>query len=338
VARPSTHLRIGIFGAADIARAFVKAVSASDLVTVTAVASRSTEKAEAFAREYAIPRHFGSYETMLADPDIDAIYNPLPNSLHAAWSIRAVEAGKHVLCEKPLAVSEAEAKSMFNAARERGVHLVEGYPYMAQPMTLEVRRLIAAGVIGKPQLIRASFGIPFSDPANIRLMPDLAGGALMDAGSYAVSFVRIMAGERPRRVHALASYATTGVDRTLVGTLEFASGLMAQVGASFATAYHRHGQIAGDGGVIDTMFLNHPPIGGPAQIQIRRGVAAISEIDTIPMPEGNGFLAEANSFARMIADGPSHWTGATPQESIDIAATLAALLESARTGRTIDLA
>lgn len=336
--RPKLPLRLGVIGAADIARAFIKGVAGSKSVTVAAVASRSAEKAAAFAKDTGLARSLASYEALLADPDIDAVYNPLPNSLHAAWSIRAAEAGKHVLCEKPLAVSEAEARSMFEAARRNGVHLIEGFPYLAQPMTLEVRKLVAAGAIGRPRLIRSTFGVPFADPSNIRLKADLAGGAVMDAGSYSASFIRVMAGERPTRVHAVGRWGETGVDRTLVGTFEFASGLIAQVAASFDTAYHRHGQIAGDGGIIDTMFLNHPPLGGPAAFQIRRGKLAASPIETVPVAEGNGFLAEADSFAELVASGDaSRWTGATAAESIDIAAMLAGLIASARTGAPVAL-
>lgn len=330
-------LRIGILGAADIARAFVKAVAPSKLVTIAAVGSRTLDKAQAFAREFDIPRAHASYDALLADPDVEAIYNPLPNSLHAPWSIKAAEAGKHVLCEKPLAVDEVEAKAMFDAARRNRVHLVEAYPYLAQRMTGEVRRLLAEGAIGKVKLIRASFGIPFSDPNNIRLKADLAGGAVMDAGSYAISFVRVMAGARPTRVSATAQYTATGVDETLLGTLEFANGVVAHVSASFATGYHRHGQIIGDKGSIETMFLNHPPIGGPAQFQIRRGPAAVSPIETRAVPEGNGFFHEAESFARMVREGAQHWTGATEGESCDISATIAALLKSAKTGGSVTL-
>lgn len=331
-------LRIGVLGAADIARQFVKAVAASRHVAVTAVASRTADKAEAFAREHGIGRTFTGYDAMLADPDIDAVYNPLPNGLHAEWSIRAVTAGKHVLCEKPLAVDEAEARSMFEAARRNRVHLVEGYPYLAQPMTIEVRKMVESGAIGRPQLIRASFGVPFSDRSNIRLKADLAGGAVLDAGSYASSFIRIIAGERPSRVHAIGSWFETGVDRTVAGLFEFPSGLVAQVAASFATAYHRHGQIAGDKGYIDTMYLNHPPIGGPAQVQIRRGITSATPIETIPVPEGNGFLLEAESFARLVATGDATaWTGATEVESCDIAAMLAGLIRALRDKRPVDL-
>ncbi len=310
----------------------------SNLAQVTAIASRTADKAAAFAKETNVARSFGTYDALLADPDIDAVYNPLPNSMHAAWSIKAVQAGKHVLCEKPLAMSGAEARAMFDAAGKHGVHLVEAYPYLAQPMTHKVRELVASGAVGKPQLIRSSFGVPFSDTSNIRLKPDVGGGSLMDAGSYAVSFARVIAGARPKRVHAIARWASTGVDLTLAGTLEFENGLIAQIASSFATGYHRHAQISGDSGSIETMYLNHPPMGGRASFDIRRGpLAATSSIETIPVPEGNGFLLEAESFARMITVGAAQWNGATPEESIDIALTLEALLKSARSGHAVDV-
>ena len=330
-------LRIGILGAAKIARAFCEAVAPSKLIKVTSVASRQADKAEAFAKDLSIARTFASYEALLADPDIDAIYNPLPNSLHAEWSIKAANAGKHILCEKPLAVSGAEARSMFEAARRNKVHLVEAYPYMAQPQTLKVRELVRSGAVGTPQLIRASFGVFFADPTNIRLKPDLAGGSLMDAGSYPVSFVRAIAGERPSRVHAVARWSETGVDKTLAATMEFKSGLIAQITSSFATGYHRAAQIAGDAGSIDVTYLNHPPIGGEPVVYLRRGIMVTNEIETIKVAGGNGFLAEADSFARLVADGPQHWTGASEQESIDIALTLEALLRSARSGAAVDV-
>lgn len=328
----AARLRIGVLGAAAIARQFIAAVAKSDEVEVVAVASRDAAKAADFAKATGIGRALGSYEALLADKDVEAIYNPLPNALHAEWSIKAVTAGKHVLCEKPLAVSGSEARAMFDAARNHKVYLVEAFPYMAQPQTLEVRKLVASGAIGTLRLIRSSFGVPFSDASNIRLKPDLAGGATMDAGSYSVSFARIIAGRCPVKVHASAIWATTGVDQTLVGTLDFGDGLIAQIAASFATGYHRHGQICGESGFIETTYLNHPPTGGPPQFQIRRGPTAMSEIETVAVPPGNGFLAEAESFARMVRGGPQFWTGASEQESIDIAATLDALLKSARSG------
>jgi len=200
-------LRYGILGAANIARQFTRGVAGSALAVVDAVASRGGEKAAAFATELAIPRHHASYDALLADPAIEAIYIPLPNDMHGTWSIRCAEAGKHVLCEKPLAMNAAEAQRMYDAARVHGVHLVEAYPYMSQPQTLRVRALLAEGTVGQIQLITTAFGFglvapdgtPLGGPQNIRLLPERGGGGLLDAGTYAMSMARIIAGERPRR-------------------------------------------------------------------------------------------------------------------------------------------
>ena len=331
-------LRIGILGAARIARQFVQAVAGSELVRVVAVAARDPVRAQDFAQAMGLAQIFPTYEALLASAEIDAVYVPLPNSLHAEWVIKAAQAGKHVLSEKPLAVNEAEARAMFAAARQNKVRLAEAYPYLAQPQTIKARELVRSGAVGRLQLIRTSFGVPIADLKDIRFDPNLAGGALMDAGSYAFSMVRVIAGERPSRVHAVAQWAETGVDRALVATIEFKSGLLAQIAGSFTTAYHRHAHIAGDAGIVETTFLNHPPLGGPPTVQIRRGPTATAEIETLTLAGGNGFLAEAQSFARMISHGPEHWTGATEQESIDIAATLDAVLRSARSGTPIIVA
>lgn len=331
-------LRLGILGAANIARAFASGVAPSRTVKVAAVASRDPAKAERFASECGIPEFRGSYEALLADPDIEAIYNPLPNSLHAEWSIRALEAGKHVLCEKPLATSASDARAMFAAARRAGRHLVEAYPYRAQAQTLKLRELLAAGAIGKVQLIHSSFGVAFSDPSNIRLKPDVGGGALLDAGSYAVSLALLAAAQRPERVNATVRWSETGVDLSTVATLEFPSGALAQISCSFATAFHRHALIVGDGGTIETTYLNHPPVGGPPILTIRRGTTNAVVPEIVEVPPGNGFLAEAESFERLLRHGPEQWTGATPEESIDIALTLDAILESARSGAAVRVA
>jgi len=331
-------LQLGILGAANIARAFTSGVAPSKTVTVAAVASRDAAKAECFAGECGIPRFHGSYEALLADPAIEAIYNPLPNSLHAEWSVRAMEAGKHVLCEKPLATSAVDARAMFAAAKRLGRHLVEAYPYRAQPQTLKLRELLATGVIGKVQLVHSSFGITFTDPRNIRLRPEVGGGALLDAGSYAVSLALLAAGERPERVSASARWSETGVDLSTVATLEFPGGALAQISCSFATAFHRHALIAGDAGTIETTYLNHPPVGGPPILTVRRGTLNTVEPDIVEVAPGNGFRAEAEAFERLLRHGPEHWTGATPEDSIDIALTLDAILESARSGAAVRVA
>lgn len=331
----SRPLRLGVLGAANIARAFTSGVAPSQTVTVAAVASRDAGKAERFAQECGIPRFHVSYEALLADPEIDAIYNPLPNSLHAEWSIRALEAGKHVLCEKPLALNAPEARAMFAAARKAGRHLAEAYPYRAQAQTLKLSELLKEGAIGKVQLIRSSFGVAFSDPTNIRLKPEVGGGSLLDAGSYAVSLALLVAGKRPDRVSAMARWNDTGVDTSVVASLEFPGGVLAQISSSFATAYHRHALISGDAGTIETTYLNHPPAGGPPILTLRRGTTLAAVPEIIEVAPGNGFLAEAESFRSLITKGAAHWTGATPAQSIDIALTLDAIAQSMRSGAAV---
>jgi D-xylose 1-dehydrogenase (NADP+, D-xylono-1,5-lactone-forming) len=323
-------MRIGILSTANIARSFVSGVRSSKRVTVAAVASRDLGKARQFAQENAVPRHFGSYESLLADEAIDAIYNPLPNSLHAEWSIRALRAGKHVLCEKPLAATAREARAMFEAARQHNVRLAEGFPYLAQPQTIKLRELLAARAIGDARLIQASFGFTLADPKNIRLDPQLAGGALMDLGVYPVSLIRVVAGQRPLRVQASAQWSG-GVDRTCAANLEFAGGLVAQMTCSFDSALHRQALIVGSAGVIQTTYANHTSAEHPGELRLRCGAGASAQDSTIQTPSASGFLAEAESFERLVRDGPGFWTGATPEESIDIMMTLDAILESART-------
>lgn len=331
-----THpLRIGILGTAKIARAFIAGVAPSEKVVVTAVAGRNFEKTRAFAEETGVARARASYDALLADPEVDAVYNPLPNSLHAEWSIRAAEAGKHVLCEKPLAVTAREAEAMFDAARRHGVRLVEAFPYRSQPQTLRLKELLNENAIGPVRLVRASFGFTIADAGNIRLDPALGGGALYDGGVYPTNLVRTIAGTLPSRVHALARWTDRNVDRSLVASLEFPGGLLAQISCSFETAVHRHALIAGENGVIETSFANHFPIDRPATLSIKRSVAWDAPTDTIETTPTNGFLAEAESFADFVAGGT--WNGTTEAESVDTLRILEAILESSRTNRTIEL-
>ena len=330
-------LRIGVLGAARIARLFAEAVRPSPKVVVAAVTSRESERAMSFARELGIARVHASYDALLADPDIDAVYVPLPNNLHAHWSVRAVNAGKHVMCEKPLAANGVEARAMFRAAENNGVYLVEAYPYRAQPQTLKVRELVAAGEIGRIHLMHASFGFPLTDAANIRMDPSLAGGALMDAGSYPVSFVRTLAGAAPTRVSALSRWGPTGVDVTTMATLEHPDGVLAQVSCSFATARHRHASIVGDAGSINTTYFNDTGPAFPPLVDVRRGSGWDAQHEVIETQARSGFLAEAESFHDLVRFGWKGWTGATPEESIDIAMTLDALAASSRQGVPVEV-
>lgn len=330
-------LRIGILGTARIARSFTQGVAPSSQVQIAAVASRDLAKAQQFAAALGIAQWYGSYEALLADADIDAIYNPLPNGLHAEYSIRALRSGKHVLCEKPLSANAAEARAMFAAAREHRLHLVEGFPYLSQPQTLKMRELLGAGLIGTLRLVQASFAFTLSDPGNARWDPSLAGGALMDIGVYPVSLIRIIAGQMPVRVQAAARWTESGVDRALAATLEFGSGLLAQISCSFEGSLHRQALIVGSEGIIETSFSNHTNAETPGDLWVREAHGPRDARRVIHTEAANGFQAEAESFAAQIR-GESHaWNGATEEESIDFMRIADALLESARRGVAVEV-
>ena len=194
--------------------------------------------------------------------------------------------------------------------------------------------LLAANAIGRVQLIYASFGFPLTDMANIRMDPALAGGALMDAGSYPISFVRMVAGARPTRVKALARWAETAVDSTIVGLLEFESGLLAQISGSFSTSRHRRALIIGDTGQIETSYLNDTgaALNLPPVITLRKGTGWDATQETITLDEASGFFVEAEAFHDLVRYGWDRWPGATPEESIDIAWTIEAMAKNARAG------
>lgn len=339
-------VRYGILGAANIARQFTRGLAGSAIARVDAVASRGAAKSAAFAADLGIARSHASYEALLADPEIDAIYIPLPNHLHREWAIKCAEAGKHVLCEKPLTLTAAEARAMFDAARSHGVHLAEAYPYMSQPQTLRLRELLAQGAIGRPMTVASSFGFrlcdadgaPLRDPGNIRLDPQAGGGALLDAGSYAASMAVIAIGTAPARVNAAATWTRTGVDMTVNGTIAFASGALASVSCSFATAGHRQAMIVGDAGIIETGYANHAPENEASlPLRIRRGALATVPWETEIVPAADGFLLEGESFARMIRLGAEHWNGATETELLRTVQVVEAMAKSIRGAGWVDI-
>jgi predicted dehydrogenase len=345
--QPHPPLRLGILGCANIARQFSRDVAASPAVRCVAVASRNVETAAAFAAAQGIGRHHGSYEALLADPAVDAIYLPLPNSLHAEWAIKAAEHGKHVLCEKPLALNESEARAMFDAARRHAVMLLESYPYYFQPQTGRLVALLQQGAIGAVRSVQSCFGFTLpSAPGNIRLKPELGGGALLDAGSYALSVIRLAMGCAPQRVRADASWAESGVDISLMATLYYADGRRAQLSCAMDAANHRRATIVGAAGTIETEYLNHTSdqAGGhawgylPSQLRLRRGTANSVPFERIDAGSGSGFRFAAEAFARVIAMRDVDAIERAATASLDNAATLDALARSARRGEAVDVA
>lgn len=232
-----TPLRIGVLGAARITpMALLRPARPMHDVAVTAVAARDPQRAQAFARRHGIPRVLDSYAALIADPQIDAIYNPLPNSHHAEWTIRALEAGKHVLCEKPLAANADEARRMADAAAASGRRLMEAFHWRYHPLATRLREIIDSGVLGPIRHVEATMCIPLLLPGDIRYRYDLAGGAMMDVGCYTVSVVRFLAGAEPDVVRATARLARPNVDRHMVADLQFADGRTGRITCSLFSA------------------------------------------------------------------------------------------------------
>lgn len=258
----SETLRWGILSTANIGiKAVVPAIQRADGCTVSAIASRDQTKAQEAASKLGIPKTYGSYEELLADAEIDAVYNPLPNSLHREWSIKALEAGKHVLCEKPLGLNAAEAVEMAAVAEESGRTLMEAFMYRFHPRFEKLRELLTGGAIGELRLIRSAFTFRVRDAANIRFDPALGGGALYDVGCYCVNIIRTLAGTEPDQVTAQAHWIG-GVDDTLVGTLRFGS-VLAHFDCSLVLARREFISLVGTEGTLEAtspFVVGHGPV------------------------------------------------------------------------------
>src|SRR5687767_8487331 len=248
----SRRLKLGIMGTGNIAGQFCMGTLASPRIQLAAVGSRSTEAARAFAERFDIPGAHGSYDALLSARDVDAIYLSLPNSMHHEWTIKALRAGRHVLCEKPLAVTSAEAEEMFEVARRTGKVLVEAFMYVSHPQTKRVIEVINSGAIGELRLIRSSFCYRTSRmEGNIRFDPRLAGGALMDVGCYCTHFARMIAGAEPDSISAVGTLHPSGVDHLSSGVLRFPSGVVAMFSCGMLTQCDNTAHICGTEGYLE---------------------------------------------------------------------------------------
>ena len=254
-------IRIGVLGAAAIVpMALTNPARDVPEVHITAISARDPKRAQRFARRHHIPHVHQSYDALLADPDIDAIYNPLPNSLHAEWTIRALRAGKHVLCEKPFASNAREAEEMAQAAREAGLILSEAFAYRYHPLTAKVKEILSKGEIGKIRHIDAQFCFLLPSPGNIRFNYALAGGALMDCGCYPVSLIRYLAEAEPIVERAEARLFTPQVDHKMTADLSFADGRTAQLVCDMLSPrlFRSILKIEGDTGKLQVINPYHP--------------------------------------------------------------------------------
>jgi len=288
-------LRWGILSTANITK---KLLGSGHDQQFVAVGSRDLGRAQAFASEHGLARAHGSYEELLADPEVDAIYNPLPNSLHVEWSIKALEAGKHVLCEKPMSRHPDEVDRAFDVAEREGRVLEEAFMWRHHPQVARTRELIAAGDIGDLRVIRAAFAFVAADPNDIRLQADLDGGGLMDVGCYCVSGCRTLASAEPVRGYAEYIPGGIGVDVALAATLRFPGDVVAHFDCGVSYLGGDQLEAVGSEGSV---FLDDPWHGREAVIELRRN-GLVERIETGP----------ANSYALELADFEAAVRGEDP--------------------------
>lgn len=254
-------IRIGMLGAASIGKSGLIAPAKSvPEVVVTSVAARDPARAEAYARKHGLAKAHTSYDALLADPEIDAVYNPLPNSLHAEWTIKALKVGKHVLCEKPFSANAQEAEQMAQAANESGKVLSEAFHYGYHPLVTRMKAIHASGELGAIRHIETSFCFPLPSPNNIRYQYHLAGGALMDAGSYAVSMLRFLADAEPEVTQAEAKLISPQVDRAISAELRFADGRTGKLTCSMLSRilFDMSATVIGEKGKLRVLNPYHP--------------------------------------------------------------------------------
>ena len=320
-------VRWGFLSTARINRRLLAAAEKTDAAEVVAVASRDSDRAEAYAVEHGISRSHGSYEALLEDSEVDAVYISLPNSLHVEWSVRALAAGKHVLCEKPLTRSPEEAEYAFEAADRAGRILMEAFMWRHSPQTAKLAQLVEGGVIGELQLVRATFSFPLEGRRNIRLEPDLGGGALMDVGAYCVSAARLLAGE-PERVYGEQVIGDSGVDVLFTGVLRFPRGVLAEIDAGMYLPRRDGLEAVGTEG---SLVISDPWLAQRLVLHLRRGESR----EEIALPPADPYRLELENMCAAISGEAKPLLGR--EDAVGQARVLDALYQSADEGRPVEL-
>jgi predicted dehydrogenase len=320
-------VRWGFLSTAHINDKLLPGARESDQLHVIAVASRDTARAGSYARERGIERAYGSYEQLLSDPDVEAVYISLPNSMHVEWSIRALEAGKHVLCEKPLSRHAAEVERAFDIAQREGRILMEAFMYRHNPQTARLTQLVGEGAIGRLRLIRAAFSFPLADLANVRLAAALDGGGLMDVGCYCVSGARLLAGE-PQQVYGTQVLSESGVDELFGGTMRFAGDVVAQFDCGLVMPERDELEAIGEEG---SLFLDDPWHCKNSVIELRTE-AGTEEIRVEP---ADSYRLQLENMSAAIRGEAEPLLGR--DDALGQARAIEALYRSADTGRPVDL-
>jgi D-xylose 1-dehydrogenase (NADP+, D-xylono-1,5-lactone-forming) len=316
-------MNLGIISTADINRKVIPGAHASTKVDLVAVASRDQPRAEAYAREWSIERAYGSYEALLEDPSVDAVYISLPNTMHVEWSINALTAGKHVLCEKPLTRHPEEVEAAFDAADNAKRILMEAFMYRHNPQTKRLQELIDDGAVGQVRLIRSAFSYSLYDEENIRLRTDVEGGALMDVGCYCISGSRLAAGTEPESVFGSAWYGPSGTDWVFTGSLRFPRDVLATFDCGTALPERDELEVIGSDG---SLFLDDPWHCIRPVIELRRADGS----EEIGLEREDSYRLELENLSDAIAGEAKPLLGRA--DAMGQARALAALHASAESG------
>jgi D-xylose 1-dehydrogenase (NADP+, D-xylono-1,5-lactone-forming) len=322
---PDTPVKWGIISTADINRKVIPGAHASPKVELVAVASREQARAEDYARTWEIERAHGSYDALLADPEVEAVYISLPNTMHCEWSIKALEAGKHVLCEKPMSRNAAEVERAFEIAERNARILSEAFMYRHNPQTRRLKQLVGDGAIGELRLIRAAFSYGLYEAENIRLRTDVEGGALMDVGCYCVSGSRLLGGE-PARVYGEARIGETGTDWVFTGTLRFPGDVLATFDCGTALVERDELEAIGSEG---SLFLDDPWHCNVPMIELRKD----GNVDRIEVERQDSYRLEVENVSEAIRGEAELLLGR--EDAIAQARALEALHQSATSGSPV---
>jgi predicted dehydrogenase len=320
-------VRVGFLSTARINDALLTGARETDTVEVVAVASRDAARAEAYARERGIGRAHRSYDALLADDDVEAVYVSLPNSLHHEWTLRALAAGKHVLCEKPYTRRPAEVDEAFDAAERAGLVLAEAFMWRHHPQAERFRELVAGGAVGELRLVRAAFSFLLTRAGDVRLDPGLDGGALMDVGCYCVSGARLLAGE-PARASG-EQVVRGGVDVRFAGTLAFAGGVLAHFDCGFDLPGRAELAAVGSAGELR---LDDPWLARTEGIELRRPDGRVERLE---VERANRYTAQWDDFAAAVRGERQPLLGRA--DALGQARAIDALYRAAAERRTIDV-
>jgi predicted dehydrogenase len=318
----------GIISTADINRLVIPPAQKSPKIDLAAVASRTQDRADEYAAQWGIPRAFGSYEELLADPEIECVYISLPNTMHTEWSIKSVEAGKHVLCEKPFTRNPEDVTAAWDAADRAGRVLSEAFMWRHSPQTARLRGLIDEGAVGEVRLIRSAFSYSLYDEANIRLRTDVEGGALMDVGCYCVSGSRFAAAGEPVEAYGSAWYGPSGTDWVFTGLLRFPGDVLATFDCGTALPNRDELEVIGSDG---SLFLDDPWHARTPVIEVRRD----GKVERIEVEQADSYGLELENVSAAAAGEAELLLGR--EDAMGQARALEALHRSAQTGERVPL-